>query len=163
MTKKSDWFWLTFNFIIWLTAGLLLVTAGLLLGILYSTYLTTYFSLNNNINFTQDCANLSLADTSTCLIQEVTPTYYYNMSNKGINLPKERLLSEGGVCHNYADYFEERLREIGGFYTTQVIIPTGSKITESHQFLVMSSKEGWCYLDQTWRDCVLFKKGNESI
>ena len=153
---KSDYFWVALLYLLWLLAGLLL-------GILYSTYLTPFFSLNPNINFTQDCSNLSLADTSVCLIQEVTPTYYYNTSNKAIQLSKERLLAEGGVCHNYANYFEERLKEIGGFYTTQVIIPTGSKITDSHQFLVMSSEEGWCYLDQTWKDCVFFKKGNESI
>lgn len=153
---KNDNFWLGMLSFIY-------ISAGFLLGILYSTYLTPFFSLNNNINFTQDCANLSLTDTSVCLIQEVSPHYFYNFSNKNIQLSKERLLAEGGVCHNYADYFEERLKEIGGFYTTQVIIPTGSKLIDSHQFLVMSSSEGWCYLDQTWKDCVFFRKNNESI
>lgn len=156
MARKNEYFWLTIISLLWLVVGFLLAT-------LYNFYLAPFLSLNNNINFTQDCANLSLADTSTCLQQEVLPFYYYNKSNKGIQLSKKRLLAEGGVCHNYADYFEERIREIGGFYTTQVIIPVGSKLTESHQFLVMSSEEGWCYLDQVFGDCVFFKKGNESI
>jgi hypothetical protein len=149
--ELSQKFWIWTMLIIWFILGFTF-------GIVFKVYLAPLMSLSNNINLTQDCANLSLTDTSTCLQQEVSTFFYYNITNRYAPFNINRLKAEGGVCWQYADYYEQRLKEIGEFYSTYVIIPTGDKVIGTHEFLVMSSDEGYCVLDQLYRDCFMFEK-----
>lgn len=123
------------------------------------------------LNETSDCKNMNLFNTSDCLNKDVRAFYKYNESSKGKNLSLDELKIVGGVCRHYADYYSERLKQLGGilltdeethfvrdnesaFYIKKIIISANKDI--NHVFVVVSNYEGYCNLDGKLYYCIKF-------
>jgi len=106
---------------------------------------TKLFDKNTN------CSGMNLVMTSYCLNNQVKSFFNYNISNIGKDLTIEQLKKEGGVCKNYADYYDTMAKNLG-FYSTHVVIDINNET--SHGFEVMSNSEGYCLNDQTINFCV---------
>ena len=98
-----------------------------------------------------DCSNLSLVETSICLVENVDTFYYYNYSNKDVKIEDmefERLKEQGGVCKHYQHFYENWGKELG-FLTKHVTLLNDLR----HGFSVIYSNitergKGYCILDQ---------------
>lgn len=123
------------------------------------------------VNKTDDCEDMNLFNTSDCLSQEVQVFYKYNESNTGKNFTLDELKEFGGVCRHYADYYVERLKQLGGvlltdeethfvrdnesdFYIKKVLISANKNI--NHVFVVVSNNDGYCVLDGKFYFCLGF-------
>lgn len=82
--------------------------------------------------------------------EEVKEVYYYNISNIGKWLSSKETREQGGVCSNWAKYYE-RLAMDDGFYTAMPIIYKNS--TSTHAFAIISDDTGQCILDQEVMFC----------
>lgn len=125
---------------------------GLSTIIMYPQVMSMSFVSGIGDHHTNDCKNLSLEDTASCLNEEVLLFFDYNISNKGKKLTLDELKDQGGVCSHYSDYYSSRAREIGGFHVEEKIIPTGSDA--SHIYTIISNEHGYCDLDQRIIHCV---------
>ena len=135
---------LVFLFISGITVGWVLRDSRLISIKLSSTQIN-----NTNTN----CTNLSLKDTTVCLTNELSNFYFFNISNSGKELTLEQLKSQGGVCHNAAEYYMGRINN-DKIYSKDIIIDVNETI--SHEFVIISNRDGWCYLDQKLYGCVMF-------
>jgi len=109
--------------------------------------------LSNEINQNDSCANLSLEETSNCLVKELKEFYNYNISNlhlywnKGFPNIKNwtKIKQEGGVCWHYSEWYVKRAEELG-FRGKRVRVdyePTDHAIA-----LLTNNKNEYCIIDQ---------------
>ena len=94
-----------------------------------------------------DCKNLSLTNTTACLVSYVKTFYYYNYSNVNVsieNMTFDRVKKEGGVCRHYAHYYEKWGEELGYNSKHITLLPE-----IKHGFSVLYDDTGWCVIDQT--------------
>ncbi|CAK0754687.1 hypothetical protein CCP1ISM_590002 [Azospirillaceae bacterium] len=130
---------------------------------LIGTYLTCPTGLMNlsievksNFTITEEdiintCSNLSLKETSKCLVNSILPYFIYNLTDDRIDLNWNSLLIRGGDCQNWAKEYS-RLGEKLGFYSEVVIMNIDEK--SSHAIALLSSEEKvYCIIDQRTYYC----------
>ena len=105
-----------------------------------------------------DCQGMNLINTSYCLNNELNSFYKVNYSNTGKDLSLDQLKEWGGTCKNFADFYLNRLIELGAknkdcgdtnvekndskFYVTECDIMTDNQT--SHAIILLSNNESWC-------------------
>lgn len=104
-------------------------------------------SINDILNA---CINKDLQSSSSCVIDQTQGFYKYNINNLGKQLNFSQLVSQGGVCSNWSQYYTELGQDLG-FEAKNVIIPTSGD--SYHEFSVWSDKSGYCIIDQTQAQC----------
>lgn len=136
--NRFSWFCLIFLF------GILCFTVG---------YFINNLSIGNTTAMSkyENCSNLSLSQTASCLRSELSNWYYYNYSNIGKDLTLEQLKKEGGVCTHYTAWYIKQMSDYG-FYAQKVYIDLNG--TYAHAFAVASMNNTYCILDQTIIKCV---------
>ena len=102
----------------------------------------------------KDCSGLDLFNTSYCLRNELALFYKYNISNLDNDLNLNELKDLGGVCWHYAEYYDNRLKELG-FNSKLILVNIKEKL--DHEFTITSNEEGYCVLDQLIVRCVELK------
>ena len=95
------------------------------------------------------CKNDTLIGLSECLNSELRSFWKYNISTKNSYLSDDELKESGGVCWHATDWYKKRV-ELGGYWAEEVTIITGNV---SHQFLIASSNNSYCLLDQEIISC----------
>lgn len=111
---------------------------------------TIYQSLPSNETF---CSNESLESTAYCLRDEVNKHFNYTMRWTDIPQTDNTLLTKGGDCSDYANYYVRQARRLG-FIAEKVDMSVGK--TFGHSIALISNPEGYCTLDQLEVNCVEF-------
>jgi hypothetical protein len=133
----------------------ILAIAMIILVVVAIPFVMAYFEEQpeNVEDIVNSCLNMSLEDSSKCVLDITKGFYKYNIDNVSRDLTFNELKEEGGVCSSWSDYYSEIGSQLG-FKTKNVIIPTSQSENIYHEFSVWSSKEGYCVLDQTELMCV---------
>ena len=114
------------------------------------TGFTSRVTPQNMSEIVNSCRNMNLKDSSMCVVDKTQVFYKYNMNNIGKTLNFSQLVSEGGVCSNWSEYYTQ-LGEDLGYEAKNVIIMTSGD--SAHEFSVWSNKGGYCVIDQTEAQC----------
>lgn len=97
----------------------------------------------------QDCANLSLKETSYCLRDNIETFYSYNITDDSLNLSFNQIKTRGGDCKDWAELYN-RLADELNFSTTKPHVITGDS---AHTFSIISDEGGYCVVDQLGVSC----------
>ena len=100
-------------------------------------------------HYNKDCRNLSLQETSACLVNKVRPHYYYNISNLNNILNESQLFTQGGVCWHYAVWYVNASLE-RGYNATTVDFTWGDV---GHEIAIVSDNKTYCIIDQLREYC----------
>lgn len=106
---------------------------------------STHFYLDNSdVENIEECRNLGLVDTAFCMHSYVTKIYNYTVRDDTTKSSEDIKLN-GGDCYDYANLYVSMAVELGyNGYVTAFRVAEG----EGHAFAVISSKNGYCTLDQ---------------
>lgn len=145
--KRSTWFLI-------ILGSLLIIDIILLIN-----YLPKGIEVEVRANLTENyimykCQNLSMEDTSSCLVNQITPYYIYNRTDDRISLSFNELMVRGGDCKDWSELYE-RLGKKLGFNSKVVII--GVNDSSMHEIAIISNDDGYCILDQRDKYCTFFK------
>jgi hypothetical protein len=88
-----------------------------------------------------------------CVMTHVNRFYHYKIRNDSEIINNTQLFMEGGDCGNWALFWETVGREFG-FEIDPIRI--GINETTSHRFSILSSREGYCVVEQTDLDCFIY-------
>lgn len=101
-----------------------------------------------------ECNNESIFDFVECLNKDFNEFYKYNESNMGKILSFKEFKEQGGVCIHASVWYIKQLKN-KGYEITPLIINRFEK-QGSHAFVIASSKEGYCLMEQGESFCVPF-------
>lgn len=108
---------------------------------------------NKPVETPEQCINLSLKETSSCLNDYICSIFKYK-SRKDYEKPTlQELIDDGGDCKNWAELYESYALELD-FYSEVIIIDTSDE--SKHAFTIISDETGYCKLDQMNLDCFMF-------
>lgn len=102
-----------------------------------------------NVAYYKECNNLSIQETSDCLINYVRPFYNYTIRDDTY-ATLDDLKANGGDCSDYSKLYNEMARSLG-FSSEVVIMKTGYR--NKHAVVIISNGEGYCIIDQVFRHC----------
>ena len=102
-----------------------------------------------------NCANLDVIDTSSCLRNYVETFYKYKVTNDNLHLSFDQLKEMGGDCKDYSELYNELGQKLG-FYSNKYAFNINQSV--GHSFAVLSSEEGYCIIDQLNVWCLGTKK-----
>lgn len=116
------------------------------------------FSDNKIENFT-DCENLSLFETSSCLVNYVRPFYNYTIradTSKSLDDIKQN----GGDCYDYSNLYKTMANTLD--YKSNVIKLVGDEV--NHDFVVIWDENltGYCIIDQLFSKCIHLEQQNKT-
>ena len=97
-----------------------------------------------------DCSKNSVVDAVECLNANFSSFYIFNQSNSGKRLSFKEFKSQGGVCIHSAIWYGKQLRKLG-YEISPVLVNTRNEI--SHAFIIVSSSEAYCIVDQNMYQC----------
>lgn len=106
------------------------------------------------------CYSDSLSESAYCLKEQVEEFYNYNLTNKDKTLTDTQLKEIGGVCKHYAEYYKEKMLDIG-FYAKTISFPLDKNV--SHMIAIASVSDSYCVLDQLSIDCYYFPRDKIEI
>jgi hypothetical protein len=118
------------------------------------TNANTTSSLNNEAIIVENCSNLSLRETSSCLLVNIQPIFKYNITDDNAVLTFDELKTNGGDCKDWSQLYA-RLGKAEGFYTYLPRFKANE--TTDHQIAIISDNTGYCVLDQEAGNCIDFK------
>lgn len=121
----------------------LLVIFGIILGIAFTNL---YLAMGFTRNFSNDCNNLSVSDTSECLREKLGGFYKYNISNIGKSMTLNEIKSQGAVCSQFSGWYVDNAMKLG-FNAKNFTIRLNESTT--HMFAVISKNNTYCIVDQT--------------
>jgi hypothetical protein len=133
--------------LVFVLLGVLLIVLGWMFNSVYSeikSQATIQSSQNIEVSNISQCSNMSLENTSLCLIKYVRTFYNYTVRTD-IPRTEEDIRMNGGDCYDYTELYIRYAKELG-FYGYHVPIQVTEK--KNHGFAVMSNKEGYCILDE---------------
>lgn len=100
------------------------------------------------------CDYSTLEGSVSCLVEDVNTWYYYNISNtQNVRLSEVELKEQGGVCWQYAEWYEDKLQQFGYYaYTTDLDSHNG---WSGHRFTIAynSDNSQYCVIDQISYQC----------
>lgn len=149
MKKQAGKFW---DYAGWISFVLLLLLIGGFAGYFYNDYQgkilgfisKTQQEYSEEGNITMGCENLSLFESTDCLVKNVKTFYKYNYSKGNIPLSLEEIKEFGGDCWDYIYLYSEATEELGFGYR-YLKYPINEK--EMHIFLIIYNEEGYCLVD----------------
>ena len=112
-------------------------------------------SSNQLIEKAQDCANLSLINTSRCLRNYISTFYNYTIRPDTIKT-LEDIKQNGGDCFDYSSLYSRFGKELG----FRTFIQTIYNKEIYHKYAVILDDGGYCVMDQLIFTCFTFKKKN---
>lgn len=142
-------FW---DYFYWFSFIFVLLSIGMLAGYFYNNYQGEILGFISNIQqesfeegtISLGCENLSLFESTRCLVKNVKPFYKYNHSKGNIPLSLEEIKKRGGDCWDYIHLYSEAAEELGFGYR-YLKYPMNEK--EMHIFLIIYDEEGYCLVD----------------
>jgi hypothetical protein len=136
--------------------SVLRVVVGVVIGVILGvSILFGYFTLGNLSGMPYvDCSKSDLIKTVDCLNEEFNSFYIYNNSNTQKILTFSEFKDQGGVCTHASIWYGKQLKKMG-YEITPVV--TNRREKTAHGFLVVSSKESYCVIDQNLYQCFEFK------
>ena len=101
-----------------------------------------------------DCSNMSLINTTYCLVDFVNDFYKYNKTDDKINLDLKELMERGGDCKNYADFYSFNLEKYG-FKSKKIrfFVSEDEETKIFHAVIIAYDSEGYCILSLNHADC----------
>ena len=94
----------------------------------------------------ENCSNLSLTNTSYCLVNNIKTFYIYNKTDDNLKLTFNQLKERGGDCRNYAFLYERLGKELN-FNATTVRNNGVKGLYNAHRYAVLWDEETYCKLD----------------
>jgi hypothetical protein len=123
-----------------------IVLASGTVGYFVSQYVDERQSASSlNITEYQQCSNLSLQETATCLRDYVATFYNYTVRD---DTPKtlEDIKASGGDCYDYSLLYVQMANELG-FYAKKITIDSSN--TTAHAITIISGDYAYCLMEQT--------------
>jgi len=117
------------------------------------------FSISNKeISNLSLCYNMSLIDTSTCLNKFVRNIFIYNDTDDDLELSLLDLISRGGDCGDWSDFYISNFNE-RGFKTKRerIFIEKRNETNNYHVYVLAYDGSGYCNLDMENVDCVEYE------
>lgn len=103
-----------------------------------------------NISSEPSCDFEEISDIGFCLRDLVSENFKYKRMTDNIFLSEEKLLKSGGDCQYWALFYVEKAKQLG--LSGDIIRIPGD--LGFHDFALISSKEGYCILDQRSAMCI---------
>jgi len=130
--------------------------SGIMMGVISMGLLITFpiqekqeirnYISENEKEIIDNCFNLSIVDTSECLVDSINPFYFYNLTDDKEELTIDDLKQRGGDCKDWSELYAKLGRELG-FYSRNFVIRTREEV--SHQIAVLSNKYAYCLIDSS--------------
>lgn len=108
----------------------------------------------------EGCNNLTLINTTECLVNFVKSVYKYNYTDDEIELTTEELFERGGDCKDWTELYQslantrgfqtkERRRNINQTFNQEL----NRNVSFDHMNLEIYDSTGYCIVDQVYYAC----------
>ena len=92
----------------------------------------------------ENCKELNLEDTVSCLTGSIIPFYKYRIISDSIQLTFTQLVNTGGDCVEWSRLINEMALELGFNSEINKVVLSGKGPSAFHNFVTISNGEGWC-------------------
>ena len=100
--------------------------------------------------------NMTISDVMYCSEGYIKKIYKYNITDDNIELSYYELITKGGDCKDWAEFWME-LGEMYNYTVRKEVVPVSDKV--NHAIALISNEEGYCFAGNNHIDCYEYKRG----